>query len=59
MSSRSARSQQRGEKSAYLSTWVRPEVKDEVRQRADEQGETVAEYLRRLARDDGRKAATT
>lgn len=56
MSDGSATSQQRGEKEAYLSTWVRPEVKQKTRQRAEQEGVTVAEYLRRLVRDDSRTA---
>ena len=53
MSSRSDRSQQRGEKSAYLSTWVRPETKKTVRERALREGESVSQYLRQLVRQGG------
>jgi len=61
MSSRSNRSQQRGEKSAYLSTWVRPATKQNVQERAERHGESVAQYLRRLAREKAadQQAATT
>ena len=38
---------QRREKSECLGTRVRPEVKDQTEARAEEQGVTVAEYLRR------------
>jgi hypothetical protein len=58
MSSRSDRSQQRGEKNAYLSTWVQPETKETVREQAQRQGESVAQYLRRLVRQEGETPKT-
>jgi len=58
MSSRSDRSQQRGEKKAYLSTWVQPETKKTVQERAQRQGESVAQYLRRLVRQEGETPKT-
>ena len=58
MSSRSDRSQQRGEKNAYLSTWVQPKTKKTVQERAQRQGESVAQYLRRLVRQEGETPKT-
>jgi hypothetical protein len=48
MSDGSASTSRRGEKTAPLGTWVRPEVKKDVEEEANQQGLTVAEYLRQL-----------
>ena len=50
MSEGSTTTSRAGEKTAYLSTWVRPQVKRHLEGRADEEGVTVAELLRKLAK---------
>jgi predicted HicB family RNase H-like nuclease len=49
---------QRREKSECLGTRVRPEVKEQTKARAEKQGVTVAEYLRRLVRQGGETPKT-
>lgn len=51
MSEGSTTTSRAGEKTAYLSTWVRPRVKRHLRSQADEEGVTVAELLRQLVRE--------
>jgi len=45
----------RGEKTACVGTWVRPEVKRDVKAAAERQGVTIAEYLRRLVHETTRQ----
>lgn len=45
----------RREKSAILGTRVRPEVKERTEAKAEAEGVTVAEYLRRLVQENNRR----
>ncbi len=45
----------RGEKTACVGTWVRPEVKRDVKAAAERQGVTIAEYLRQLVHETTRR----
>ena len=45
----------RGEKTACVGTWVRPEVKRDVKAAAERQGITIAEYLRQVVHETTRQ----
>ena len=49
----------RGEKTACVGTWVRPEVKRDVKAAAERQGVTIAEYLRQLVHETTRQDELT
>lgn len=51
----SANTSRRGEKTACVGTWVRPEVKRDVEQVAEQQGLSISEYLRQLVHETTRR----
>lgn len=51
----SANASRRGEKTAPVGTWLRPEVKRQVERKAKMRGQSVSEYLRELLHERTRQ----
>jgi predicted HicB family RNase H-like nuclease len=51
----SADTSRRGEKTACVGTWLRPEVKRRVEREASQHGQSVSQYLRELLHEKTRQ----